>query len=91
MLVTFRNVITGDQRVIDVQPGQTVRQAVESADIIAPSNQFSVRDKDGTVVDSDQATYHEGRVLQIGPLGNVQGGGTPLGDAGGLAGDGRGR
>jgi len=76
MLVTFRNVITGDRRDIDVHPGQTVRQTVESVGMIAPGNQFSVRDKDGAVVDDDPASRHEGRVLQIGPLGNVQGGGT---------------
>jgi len=76
VLVTFRNVITGDRHDIDVHPGRTVRQTVESAGIIAPGNHFSVRDKDGTVVDNDPATHHEGRVLQIGPLGNVQGGGT---------------
>ncbi len=74
MPVTFRNVITGDRTDIDVRPGQTVRQAVESAGIIAPGNQFSVRDKDGSVVDSDQAAQHEGKVLQIGPPGTVQGG-----------------
>lgn len=79
MLVTFRNVITGDRRDIDVQPGHTVRETVETAGIIAPGNQFSVRDKDGTVVDNDQADLHEGKVLQIGPLGNVQGGGTAIG------------
>lgn len=76
MLVTFRNVITGDRHDIDVQPGQTVRQAVESAGIVAPGNQFSVRDKGGTVVDNDLASQHSGEVLQIGPLGNVQGGGA---------------
>jgi hypothetical protein len=76
VLVTFRNVITGDRHDIDVQPGQTVRQAVDSAGIIAPGNQFSVRDKSGTMVDNDPATQHSGEVLQIGPLGNVQGGGA---------------
>jgi hypothetical protein len=74
MPVTFRNVITGDRQDIDVRPGQTVRQAVEAAGIIAPGNQFSVRDKDGTVVDGDPAHQHEGKVLQVGPQGNVQGG-----------------
>ncbi|HUN30993.1 MAG TPA: hypothetical protein VMU95_03165 [Trebonia sp.] len=74
MPVTFRNVITGDRQEVSVQPGQTVRQTVESAGIIAPGNQFSVRDKDGTVVDNDPAVQHEGKVLQIGPPGNVQGG-----------------
>jgi hypothetical protein len=74
MPVTFRNVITGQRHDVTVQPGQTVRQAVESAGIIAPGNQFSVRDKGGTVVDADLADQHEGMVLQIGPQGNVQGG-----------------
>jgi hypothetical protein len=74
MPVTFRNVITGDRHDVDAQPGQTVRQVVESAGIIAPGNGFSVRDKDGTVVDSDSAQQHDGKVLQIGPPGNVQGG-----------------
>jgi hypothetical protein len=74
--VTFRNVITGDRQDLQVQPGQTVRQAVEAAGIIAPGNQFSVRDKDGAVVDNDQASQHEGKVLNVGLAGTIQGGTT---------------
>jgi len=74
MSVTFRNVITGERQEAEVQPGQTVRQAVESTGIIAPGNQFSVRDKDGEVVDGDQASQHEGKVLNVGLAGDVRGG-----------------
>lgn len=74
MPVTFRNVISGDQHDVSVGAGQTVRQAVESAGIIAPGNRFSVRDKGGAIVDSDPAVQHEGEVLQIGPQDNIQGG-----------------
>jgi hypothetical protein len=74
MPVTFRNIISGDRQEVTVQPGQTVHQAVESAGLIAPGNQFSVRDKDGTIVDNEPVQQHEGKVLQIGPQGNVQGG-----------------
>lgn len=74
MPVVFRNVITGDRQEVTVQSGQTVRQAVENTGIIAPGNQFSVRDKDGEVVDGDPATQHEGKVLNVGLPGNIQGG-----------------
>ena len=74
MLVTFRNVITGDHHNVSVRRGRTVRQSVESAGIIAPGNHFSVRDQDGTIVDGDQAVQYEGKVLHIGPRGNIQGG-----------------
>jgi hypothetical protein len=61
-----------------VRHRQTVRQSVESAGIIAPGNHFTVRDRDGTVVDGDPAVQHEGKVLHIGPPGNIQGGSTEL-------------
>jgi uncharacterized surface anchored protein len=75
MAVTFRNAITGDRRDVDVRTGQTVHQAVEDAGIVAPGNAFSVRDKDGELVDNEQATSHEGKVLSVGLAGgNVRGG-----------------
>jgi hypothetical protein len=74
MPVTFRNVITGDQHDVPVGPGQTIRQAVESAGIIAPGSHFVARDQGGAEVDDDPATQHDGEMLQIGPPGNIQGG-----------------
>jgi hypothetical protein len=74
MKVTFRNVLTGAEREVDVQPGQTVKQAAEGAGIIAPGNNFSVRDKDGKVVDSELVDNHQQRLLTIGLPGPVQGG-----------------
>lgn len=76
MPVTFRNVITGGQHDVPVGTGQTIRQAVESAGIIAPGNHFSVRDKNGAEVDYDPAAQHDGEILHIGPPGNIQGGHT---------------
>jgi hypothetical protein len=72
--VTFRNVITGAERDVDVEPGQTVKQAAERAGVVAPGNNFSVRDKDGKVVDSEPVVNHEQRVLSIGLPGPVAGG-----------------
>jgi len=73
--ITFRNVITGDRTEVQVAAGQTVQDAVRSSGFIAPGNNFSVRDRDGNVVDDDQSTEHSDEVLYVGPVGNVQGGG----------------
>jgi hypothetical protein len=74
MKVTFRNVITGAERELDVDSGLSVKQAAESAGIIAQGNNFSVRDKDGRVVDAEPIASHEERVLSIGLPGTIQGG-----------------
>jgi hypothetical protein len=74
-IITFRNVITGNKSEIQIAEGQTVKSLVEAAGIIAPGNQFSVRDKNGIAVDGDQSSEHANEVLQIGPQGNVTGGG----------------
>jgi hypothetical protein len=74
-IVTFRNVITGDHISVEAGYGEIVRQAVEKSGLIPPGSQFSVRDKDGTVVDGEQATNFPDVLLQIGPLGNIKGGG----------------
>jgi|HubBroStandDraft_5_1064220.scaffolds.fasta_scaffold964311_2 hypothetical protein len=74
MKVTFRNVITGAEREVEVQAGQTVKQAADGAGIIAPGNSYSVRDKDGKVVDNELVDTHQQRLLTIGLAGPVSGG-----------------
>ena len=74
MKVTFRNVLTGAERDVDVDSGQSVKQAAERAGVVAPGNNFSVRDKDGKVVDNEPVADHEERVLTIGLAGPVSGG-----------------
>jgi hypothetical protein len=74
-IVTFRNAITDARHQVEVSPGQTVRQAVESSGFVAPGSDFSVRDKDGIIVDNQPATQHDGAVLTVGLAGDsVRGG-----------------
>jgi hypothetical protein len=78
--VTFRNAITDARQPTEVTPGQTVRQAVESSGFIASGSAFSVRDKDGQVVDDQPASNYEGSVLSVGlPGDRVVGGGSAPG------------
>lgn len=73
--VTFRNALTDSSQRVDIQPGQTIRQAVEHSGLIAAGNDFSVRDKDGNVVDSRQASEYSGMMLSVGlPGDDVVGG-----------------
>ncbi|MGI5247127.1 hypothetical protein [Dactylosporangium sp. CA-139066] len=74
--VTFRNALTDSTQTIEVQPGQTVHQAVANAGFIATGNDFSVRDKDGVVVDNRPASDFSGMMLSVGlPGDGITGGG----------------
>jgi hypothetical protein len=76
--VTFRNAITGDRQEVGIDPGQTVRDAVEASGLVAAGNAFSVRDKRGEVVDDQMAAQHANTVLTVGlPGDRVAGGGAP--------------
>jgi hypothetical protein len=68
--VTFRNAITDDRQVVEVEQGQTVRQAVENSGIVAAGSSFSVRDKNGQVVDNQLAADHANTVLSVGLSGD---------------------
>lgn len=74
--VTFRNAITDARHQVEVTAGQTVRQAVQSSGFIAAGNDFSVRDKDGTIVDDHPAAQHAGTVLTVGLAGDRVSGGV---------------
>jgi hypothetical protein len=74
--ITFRNAITDQRQEVEVLPGQTVQQAVESSGFIAPGSQFSVRDKNGQVVDNDVAANHANTVLSVGLAGERVVGGS---------------
>ncbi|WP_117213933.1 hypothetical protein [Allorhizocola rhizosphaerae] len=80
--ITFRNALTDMNQQVPVQAGQTVRQTVESSGFIAPGNNFSVRDKDGQIVDEQPADRFVGQMLSVGlPGDNVVGGGAVGGAA----------
>ena len=73
--VTIRNAITDARQVLEIQPNQTVRQAVENSGFVAAGNAFAVRDKIGNVVDNDQVTEHKDTVLTVGlPDDQIEGG-----------------
>lgn len=77
--VTFRNAITDARQEVEVSPGQSVRQAVENSGFIAAGSAFSVRDKNGRVVDDQPATEHANTVLSVGlPGDRVVGGARRL-------------
>lgn len=64
--ITFRNALTDVTQPVQLQAGQSVRQAVESSGLIAAGNNFSVRDKDGQVVDDQPASQFAGQMLSVG-------------------------
>jgi hypothetical protein len=78
--VVFRNALTDARQVVEVQSGQTVKQAVENSGFMAAGSSFSVRDKNGQLVDDQQAAEHVGEVLSVGlPGDRVVGGTVPSG------------
>jgi hypothetical protein len=77
-VVNFRNALTDTHQSVEVQPGQTVQQAVETSGLIAAGNRFSVRDKDGQVVDGRPATEFAGLTLSVGLQGDDVVGGSAV-------------
>lgn len=78
--ITFRNAITDARHPVEISEGQTVREAVIDSGFIAAGNEFSVRDKEGSIVDGDLASEHANEVLSVGLAGDtVSGGGGDLG------------
>ncbi|WP_432969078.1 hypothetical protein [Dactylosporangium sp. CA-233914] len=78
-VVTFRNALTDSTQTIEVVNGQSVRDAVTSSGFIAAGNDFSVRDRDGVVVDHEPAVYYSGLMLSVGlPGDGVAGGGAGI-------------
>lgn len=75
--VTLRNAISNARQDVTIQPGQTVRQAVDDSGFIAAGSRFSVRDKNGQVVDDRPVEEYANTVLSVGlPGDGVVGGGT---------------
>jgi len=73
--VIFWNVITNERQEVAVQPGQTVKQALEGSGFIAPGSDVSVRDKFTNVVDDEEAAKYNGELLRLGlPGTGVRGG-----------------
>jgi hypothetical protein len=80
--VTLRNAISNARQEVDVAPGQSVRQAVEQSGFVAAGTNFSVRDKNGQVVDDHMAEEFVNTVLSVGLPGDGVVGGSALPDRG---------
>ena len=80
---TVRNSVNGQRQDVGIQLGQTVREAVEGSGFV--TGDFSVRDKSGRVIDSDQVSAFEGQVVNVGLRGNVVGGQSGCGQWGKVA------
>jgi hypothetical protein len=77
--IILRNAITDDRQQVLVESGTTVRETVESSGFVPPGISYSVRDKNGFVVDNDIAISFAGATLSVGLPGDqiVGGGGEP--------------
>ncbi|MFD5451019.1 hypothetical protein ACWDTR_16910 [Streptomyces sp. NPDC003470] len=64
--VTLRNAISNARQDINIESGQTVRQAVDNSGFIAAGSNFSVRDKNGQVVDDRPVEEYANTVLSVG-------------------------
>lgn len=74
MPVTIRNAITNERMEVTAETGKTVKDAVEKSGFVA--GDFSVRDKDGNVIDDRHITDFDGKVVNVGlPGRTVVGGG----------------
>jgi hypothetical protein len=62
--VTLRNAITNDRHQINPQPGKTVKQAVEESGFVQGT--FSVRDKNGQIIDNEMIDNFSDAVLNVG-------------------------
>lgn len=74
--VTLRNAISNNRQDVEVQPGQTVREVVDNSGFIAAGSGYSVRDKNGQIVDNHPAEQFAGTVLSVGLAGNNVVGGS---------------
>ena len=77
--ITLRNAITGERQDIEADPELTVHQVVERSGFIVPSSDFSVRDKDGQVVDQCPVADFANTLLTVGlPADSARGGGHQI-------------
>ncbi|HUA29375.1 MAG TPA: hypothetical protein VMC03_10870 [Streptosporangiaceae bacterium] len=75
--IIVRNAITDAVATLDIKDGRTVHDLVTNSQFIAPGNPFSVRDKNGVVVDSDLALDHANSILTVGLPDDRRWGGGP--------------
>ncbi len=71
----FRNALTNDRAEVDVDQGTTVREAAVATGLVAMTDQFSVRDRNGELVDGDEVSRHQTEILSIGIVGDKVAGG----------------
>lgn len=64
MAVTVRNTITNDRVQLDTVAGKSVQEAIRESGFV--HGDFSVRDKDGNVVDAQPLADYEGKILNVG-------------------------
>lgn len=74
-IVRFRNSLSNERREVDVPQGTTVREAAVATGMVGASDQFSVRDRAGELVDGDEVSRHTADILSIGIAGNKVSGG----------------
>jgi hypothetical protein len=69
----MRNTITNDRLLLEALPGRTVQEAVKESGFV--HGDFSVRDKDGNVVDEEWIDDFEDTILNVGLPGRTVVGG----------------
>lgn len=73
--IVLYNAITYARQEVEVNPGMTVREIVDSSGFIATDSQFSVRDSDGIIVDDCPAVDFVSSTLSVGPPEDIPRGG----------------
>lgn len=77
--ITPRDAITGERQDVEADPDLTVHQVVERSGFIAPGYNFSVRDRNGQVVDQFPVADFANTLLTAGlPADSVRGGGHQI-------------
>jgi len=73
MAVTIRNTITNERMEIPAEQGKNVKDAVQNSGFVA--GDFSVRDKQGNVIDDSRISEFDGQVVNVGLPGRTVVGG----------------
>jgi hypothetical protein len=73
MQLTARNTINGERMQIDTDASKSIAEAVRDSGWV--TGQFSVRDKNGNVIDDRPASEFEGTVVNVGLPGRTVVGG----------------
>ena len=73
MPVTVRNTLNNERHELPTDTNQTVKEAIENSGFVL--GDFSARDKNGNVVDSQPISQFEGQIVNVGlPGSTIEGG-----------------